>query len=113
MSAPSGAFVRRDLATAIAFPLWWYSEGLLGVLQWMKESLRSEWRALGIGLWLRSFFQPMYGVSDISGRIISVFARFFVILGRSAWWLAHAMVYAVGLVLWCVWIPLSLALLFV
>lgn len=113
MSVPLGVFVRRDLTSAVAFPLWWYGDGLLGVLAWMRASLQAEWRALGIGLWVRSLFLPMYGVTDISGRVISVVARLFVILGRAVWWLAHAVVYAAGVVLWCMWIPLSVALLFV
>jgi hypothetical protein len=113
MSVPLGVFVRRDLTSLIAFPLWWYGDGLFGVLTWMRESLQAEWRALGIGLWMRSFFQPMYGVTDLPGRVISVVARLFVILGRSAWWLIQAVIYAVGVVVWCLWIPLSIALLFV
>lgn len=113
MSVPSATFFQRDLLTLVKFPLWWYSEGLFGVLAWMRASLRVEWRALGIGLWLRSFFRPMYGVTDLWGRVISVFARFFVILGRLLWWLAHVLVYGVALILWCVWIPFALALLFV
>lgn len=79
----------------------------------MYQSLSIEWRALGIGLWVRSFFRPMYGVTDLWGRIISVFARFFVILARFLWWCAHALVYGLAVALWCAWIPLALALLFV
>lgn len=113
MSVPSASFFQRDLLTLAKFPLWWYGEGLFGVLVWMRASLYVEWRALGIGLWLRSFFRPMYGVTDLWGRAISVFARLFVILGRLLWWLAHVLVYSVALILWCVWIPFALALLFV
>lgn len=113
MSVLLEVFVRRDLTSVVTFPLWWYGDGLLGVLAWMRASLQAEWRALGIGLWTRSLFLPMYGVTDISGRVISVVARLFVIFGRAVWWLAHAVVYAAGVVLWCMWIPLSVALLFV
>lgn len=113
MTAPSRTAIQRDFFTALAFPLWWYTDGLSDIVEWMRVSLRVEWRALGIGLWMKSFFRPMYGVTDLSGRAISIITRFFVILARFLWWMAHVFVYGGVLAIWCAWIPCALALFFV
>lgn len=67
----------------VLFPFWWYSKGLLRVGQWMMNSLTEERANLGIGVWMKNLFVPMYGVNDITGRLVSFFMRVVQIVGRT------------------------------
>ncbi|MCF7795338.1 hypothetical protein K9M50_03195 [Patescibacteria group bacterium] len=64
------------------FPIWWYSKGwfsfaksLYGFLSWQSASL-------GVWVWLKNIFVPMYGQTDFSGRLISFFIRLVQIIFR-------------------------------
>ncbi len=64
------------------FPLWWYSKGawrfgrlLYGFLTWQQASL-------GVGVWIKNIFVPMYGQKDITSRFISFFIRLVQIIFR-------------------------------
>ena len=107
------SLLRRDFMRLLRAPIWWYTDGLRGVLRWMRQELALSWRSLGIRLWIASFFQPMYGVRDWPGRLISIVVRAVMIVGRLLWWIGEAFVYLLAVVLWCIWIPLALTLLFV
>ena len=39
---------------------------------------------MGVGVWIRNIFVPMYGSDDIAGRIISFFMRVAMIVLRSS-----------------------------
>ena len=82
------------------FPVWWYTIGL------RKVALNS-WRALqyravsyGLRIWIKNFFVPMYGQYDLPGRLVSVFMRFVVLVGRLIALGVEALIYALGLVAW-------------
>lgn len=111
MSAPP-SLLGQELVGIARFPVWWYGAGFSSVLKWIQEDLRLEWGRLGVRLWMRSWLQPMYGASDLVGRLISVVMRTFVIIGRSIWWLILACLYAVGAFAWLVWPVLAIVLLF-
>jgi len=66
--------------TILYFPVWWYSQGLLNVLKGGLNMIRDFEQTLGFFIWLKNLFVPMFGQRDISGRIISVFLRFFQII---------------------------------
>ncbi len=101
----------QELVGIIRFPVWWYGAGFSSVLKWMREDLRLEWGRLGVRLWMRSWLRPMYGASDLIGRLISVVMRTVVILGRSVWWLILASIYALGAFAWLAWPVLAVILL--
>ncbi|MDO8462702.1 MAG: hypothetical protein Q7S96_00300 [bacterium] len=61
---------------------WWYGHGLLMVLRWVGRSIHSWEESVGLGLWLRNLFTPMYGQTDWQGRIISFFMRIAILCGR-------------------------------
>ena len=65
------------------FPLWWYTRGLKITAQFCFGSVQSQWQALGLSVWLKNLFVPMYGETAISGRIISFFTRVGVLVGKS------------------------------
>lgn len=102
-------FLWDTLGSVIRFPLWWYGAGWRGVMNWCGRSLRYQWKATNIVLWLKNFFVPMYGMYDWTSRLISIAMRFFVILGRLIAFLLSSLVY--GLVI-LTWVLAPLAFLF-
>jgi len=65
------------------FPLWWYSKGTVLALKWVFREIADTQNSLGIHIWIKNIFTPMYGQYDAMGRIISFFMRFFQIIIRS------------------------------
>lgn len=77
------------------FPFWWYSFGFFKMLVWLKTFISDKQTSLGLGVWIKNIFVPMYGQRDIQGVIISIFIRIFQIIGRSIvmiFWLLIALV---------------------
>lgn len=64
------------------FPFWWYTRGLWrGALATMRRIGTHE-ANLGVILWTRNIFVPMFGQKDVVGRLISLVMRFAQIVGR-------------------------------
>lgn len=82
VAAQVGTATLRVLGEAAAAPWWWYARGLRAVLAWGGRTLRGWRRAVGLGLWARSLFVPMYGQDDWQGRIISFAMRLVILMGR-------------------------------
>lgn len=57
------------------FPVWWYSRGLIRAFRRMLERIGGHEASLGVGIWIRSLFVPMFGQYDAAGRIISFIMR--------------------------------------
>jgi hypothetical protein len=90
-----------DLLGSVAwFPVWWYTTGFLMMGKSALSTLRYRSESYAFRVWLQNFFTPMYGQYDWTGRLISVFMRFVVLVGRAIAIVFEAAVYAVGLVLW-------------
>jgi hypothetical protein len=101
-----------DLAgSVIRFPVWWYTTGFRAVVGWVTRSLSYRWKSYAFGIWARNFFVPMYGQHDVTGRLVSVFMRFVVLVGRLIAFGAETFAY---LVLATVWVlaPAAFLLLF-
>ena len=71
------------LGGIVLFPVWWYTRGLVRMWKFVAHSIRDEARVLGIWIWLKNIFVPMYAAYDIWGRIISFFMRGVQIIGRT------------------------------
>ena len=84
--APSHAsviskFVAVDIIGSFAFfPVWWYGPGLVGAARFCARTVRNAAADMGILVWARNLFVPMFGQRDIQSRIISFFMRLAVIL---------------------------------
>lgn len=61
------------------FPIWWYSFGLVKLVRLLVHSLEEQYKNWQLGVWVKNLFVPMYGTSDIMGRIISFGVRLFMI----------------------------------
>lgn len=98
-----------DLLGSVAwFPVWWYTKGLSGVIQKVGAALRYRARAYAFAIWLKNLFVPMYGQRDLAGRAVSVFMRMVVLIGRGIAFVVEALVYGLGIVVWCLWIPATI-----
>ncbi len=103
-------FVVLDLVgDFITWPLWWYTAGVRGVLDFLIRQVRTEVSRLNLRVWLANLFEPMFGQSDWQGRAISVVMRL-VVLGFRVIVLA---VWLIGLsLLLLLWLLLPLAALY-
>ena len=75
------------------FPFWWYGPGVISFIRSLGLFLRNRESALGLSIWLKNILVPMYGQSDISGRIISFVMRLVQVIVRGfafAFWLVVA-----------------------
>ncbi len=85
-------FVALDLVgDFITWPVWWYTAGIRGVMDYLIRSVRAEAARLSLRVWLANLLQPMFGQSDWQGRAISVVMRLIVLMFRLtvlAVWLA-------------------------
>lgn len=66
----------------VMFPLWWYTRGLSLVSKKAVDSVRNQARSLGLGVWVKNLFVPMFGATDIAGKAISLFLRVVMIAAR-------------------------------
>lgn len=67
----------------IYFPLWWYTRGLLMFARNILVFLQNEEKSLGLFVWMRNIFTPMYGQTDWQGLLISILVRIIQIIFRS------------------------------
>ncbi len=106
-------FVVLDLVgDIIAFPLWWYTAGFVKFIGWAGAQASVQWQSIGVGVWLRNLFVPMFGQADVWGRIISFFLRLGQVIVRSVWYAVFLLLLAVLAVAWAVFPPALAALLF-
>ncbi|MDP3794193.1 MAG: hypothetical protein Q8R07_05620 [Candidatus Uhrbacteria bacterium] len=94
--------------SVVYFPAWWYTKGFFGVLRYFGQALSYRWTSYQFRIWLKNFFVPMYGQEDWSGRLVSVFMRFFVLLGRLIAYAIEAAIYFLFIVFWLLAPPLCL-----
>ena len=66
------------------FPIWWYTKGLFRAARSGWQAVKSKEASLGVLLWIRNIFVPMFGQYDATGRIISFIMRIIQIAARSA-----------------------------
>ena len=96
----------------VYFPVWWYTDGLKRAGIYCINLLQSGNEILAPGLWLQNLFVPMFGQNDWQGRIVSVVMRFINVIARGAVLLMYAAAVSVIFVLWLLWPPFVLYMLF-
>ncbi len=93
-------FSVETVGSIIWFPFWWYSKGVTQLVHYFFQTLSYRVKSYSFTIWIQNFFNPMYGQQDMTGRIVSVFMRFFVILFRFIALCVEAMLYGVATLLW-------------
>jgi hypothetical protein len=72
----------ETIGQVVYFPVWWYTRGFVSVLGFVGRSIYNQYESLGLGVWLKNLFVPMYGINDWAGRLISLLIRLFMIFFR-------------------------------
>lgn len=62
--------------------LWWYTKGLAGISHWYRYVIVRGNARLGVLLWIKNIFVPMYGQRDWQGRAVSIGMRIAQIIAR-------------------------------
>lgn len=77
-------YVMIDLIGDVLYwPIWWYTKGLKKAVFYCLKEIGDQEERLGLTIWVKNIFTPMFGQYDIEGRIISFFARLIQIIIRS------------------------------
>ncbi len=82
------------------WPIWWYTSGLKGRLRAMAEQIKMTWYSLGLGLWLKSMFKPMYADKSFTGRAISLVMRIIILFWKLFWMLLWLLIILCLLFVW-------------
>ena len=67
----------------VFFPIWWYTKGLVMTALNLLNFLSNKEKGLGLKVWVKNIFKPMYGQTDWQGKFISVIIRSVQIFFRS------------------------------
>ncbi len=76
-------FFKDLIGDVFYFPIWWYTKGLAKAWRSFSGTLRSANESLGLTIWIKNVFTPMFGQTDWQGRMVSFFMRFIQIIFRS------------------------------
>jgi len=95
------------IGSVVWFPIWWYTTGIKKLIQWCHDGLRYRVRQYSFRIWIKNFFVPMYGQYDWEGRLISVFMRFVVLVGRSIALVAEFVIYVILVFGWAIVPPVA------
>jgi hypothetical protein len=87
------------------FPLWWYTRGLQITARFCFGSIQNQWLALGLSVWLKNLFVPMYGETAISGRVISFFTRLAILFGKSVFLAIWSVFMVIGFAAYLILLP--------
>ncbi|PJA46967.1 hypothetical protein CO172_03370 [Candidatus Uhrbacteria bacterium CG_4_9_14_3_um_filter_36_7] len=66
----------------IIFPFWWFTKGFILTLSSSFIFFKNQAQNLEIHIWIKNLFVPMYGATDIQGKLISFFLRLLIIFVR-------------------------------
>lgn len=89
----------------LRFPAWWYGEGLRDALLRVISFVRGYARSLGLMVWVKNIFTPMFGRYDWQSRLISVFMRIMNIVFRG---FAVALVTVLAIIVFVLYLILPL-----
>lgn len=98
----------RDL---LYFPIWWYTRGFLRFAKSFGQALHFKWQELGVGIWVKNLFVPMFGERDMAGRLISFFVRLANIIIRFLIFLFYILFFSIVFLL-KLFAPLAFGILF-
>ncbi len=94
-------FIAVDLITDFLYwPVWWYTKGLSHFVRFSFNQIFQEEEKIGLVVWAKNIFKPMFAQNDWQGRIISFFMRVIMIIIKSLRFAAWAALQFVFLVLY-------------
>jgi len=92
-------FVAIELiADFVLFPVWWYTAGFVRALRSANSWLLVARRNLGVGVWAKNIFTPMFAQYDFWGRFVSFLVRIANVVFRSFALAVAAVIVLAGIV---------------
>lgn len=82
------------------WPIWWYTVGLKDRLISSALQIKKTWASLGLGIWIKNIFTPMYADRSFAGRLISFFARIIILTWRLIWFFFWSIFILLFLAIW-------------
>lgn len=107
-----GEFFAEFIFDFVKFPWWWYSGGLVSLLSWCGQSWRETRQRIGLGFFVRYFFQPMYQDYSIQGRLISLVMRTILTIVKLVRFVLAGLYYVVIILGWLLLLPVCLLMIF-
>jgi hypothetical protein len=98
----------ETIGSALRFPLWWYTDGLMKFASWVVRELEYRWKAYSFAIWIRNMFVPMYGQYDWSGRLVSFIMRLVVLVGRGIAIVVEAFAYLLLSIMYVLALPTAI-----
>lgn len=96
-------YVAKDLVGDFLYwPVWWYTKGLLNAIKLSLASIKNQQEALGVSIWIKNIFTPMYGQYDWEGRLISFVIRLIQIISRAILLVIWTILSLIPIILWIV-----------
>ncbi len=92
----------------IFFPLWWYSRGLVLIAEKLLVFLSDRQKSLGLWVWIKNIYRPMYQQYDWQGMLISFFMRLVMIIFRATIMLFWVIIALAVFIAWVV-LPVYIA----
>jgi len=101
----SKSIIADSLLSILYFPLWWYSRGLAARAVGFVRGVKALAHNLALKVMFTHLFEPMFGETSRSGRIISFFMRCIIL----SWRLFLFLLGTIGLLLLLIiWIGLPI-----
>ena len=88
------------IGASLFFPIWWYTQGFMQFLKERWSSFVRREKEISFFLWLSTLFKPMYGQTDLTGKLISFAFRLIVLVWKSLWFLLAALKQLLFVLLW-------------
>lgn len=84
------------------WPIWWYSKGLYQTIFYSLNQIIHLEEMLGLRIWVKNLFTPMFGQYDIEGRLISFFMRLVQIIFRTIALVVGSLLWLLPIGLWII-----------
>ncbi len=108
IAVKSFKFVLKDIVLDILYwPVWWYTAGTVKMFKKMLMFIDQGNSELGVTIWVKNIFVPMFGQYDWQSRIISFFVRLFNVIFRAIVLLFWVII---GLIIFLFWVLLPIFL---
>lgn len=86
----------------VYWPIWWYTAGLKDRFVFCGIQIKKTWISLGLSIWMKNMFTPMYGDRSFIGRLISFLARVVILIWRLIWFFFWTVLILAVLAIWIV-----------
>lgn len=98
----SKSIILEILIDFLYWPIWWYTRGFLKFLVLAMDQIYDQYEYLGLGVWIKNIFTPMYGMYDWESRLISFLVRVAQIIARGILLFLWSFFISCGLLIWLI-----------